>query len=68
MPREKITDRIDLHLTESMKQDLQDMAMREDRKVSDLCRHILACWLYGHQHSCVMDGVNAAMSGDEGQP
>jgi hypothetical protein len=67
MQREKISDRVDLHLTESMKRDLQDMALKQDRKVSDLCRHILACWLYGNQHSCVADPVNAAMSCDEGR-
>jgi len=67
MPREKITDRIDLHLTDAMKRDLQDEALKQDRKVSDLCRHILACWLYGHQHSCGADHVNTAMRGDEGR-
>jgi hypothetical protein len=60
--REKITDRIDLHLPESMKRDLQDCAMRDDRKVSDFIRHILACWLYGHQHSCTPDGNPDASS------
>lgn len=58
---EKITERIDLHLPESMKRDLQDMAMREDRKVSDLVRHIVACYLYGHQHSFGRDAVKTAM-------
>lgn len=57
---EKITERIDLHVSETMKHDLQDMAMREDRKVSDLVRHIVACWLYGHQHSCGHDAVKTA--------
>jgi hypothetical protein len=62
--REKITDRIDLHLTEAMKRDLQDEALKQDRKVSDLVRHIVACWLYGHQHSCGAESVKPAISGE----
>jgi hypothetical protein len=59
--REKITTRIDLHLPESMKADLLDLALAEDRKVSDLVRHIVACYLYGHQHNCSSRSVNEAI-------
>lgn len=61
---EKITERVYLHLTESMKRDLQDLALREDRKVSDLVRHIVCCYLYGHQHNCSGQPVNDAISGE----
>lgn len=65
--REKITERVDLHLPETMKRDLQDMAMKEDRKVSDLVRHIVACWLYGHQHGCHIDGMQDAHGSEVGR-
>lgn len=62
--REKITTRIDLHLPESMKADLLDLALAEDRKVSDLVRHIVACYLYGHQSRCVSPGCLDAQHGE----
>ena len=62
--REKITTRIDLHLTETMKADLLDLALKEDRKVSDLVRHIVACYLYGHKTSCVQDALTVAGCGE----
>jgi hypothetical protein len=64
---EKITERIDLHLPLTMKQDIQDEAMQQDRKVSDYIRHVLACHLYGSQHNCQPDEGKAAMRGDQGQ-
>jgi hypothetical protein len=47
MTQEKITEQIKLHLPESMKRDLQDAAMADDRKVSDYIRHVLSNHLYG---------------------
>lgn len=44
---EKITEAIKLHLPESMKRDIQDHAMADDRKVSDWIRHVLFIHLYG---------------------
>ena len=44
---EKITEAIKLHLPESMKRDIQDHAMADDRKVSDWIRHVLFMHLYG---------------------
>jgi hypothetical protein len=67
MPQEKITESLKLHLGEGMKRDLQDAAMREDRKVSDYVRHVLALHLYGicglADHETPGNG---AMWGDEG--
>ena len=47
---EKKIDELKIHLTETMKRDLQDMAFIEDRKVSDLARHIIEVYLYGAKH------------------
>lgn len=44
---EKITEAVKLHLPESMKRDIQDACMADDRKVSDWIRHVLALHLYG---------------------
>lgn len=64
---EKITERIDLHLPLSMKQDIQDAAMNEDRKVSDYIRHVLACWLYGMKNNCQGSDCNDAMRSEKGR-
>lgn len=47
MNQEKITEAVKLHLPESMKRDIQDAAMADDRKVSDYIRHVLSLHLYG---------------------
>lgn len=47
---EKKIDELKIHVTETMKRDLQDMALVEDRKVSDLARHIIEVYLYGAKH------------------
>ena len=44
---EKITEAIKLHLPESMKRDVQDAAMADDRRVSDWIRHVIGLHLYG---------------------
>jgi hypothetical protein len=61
---EKITERIDLHLPLTMKHDIQDAAMAEDRKVSDYIRHVLACHLYWVKNNCTPTECNAAMRGE----
>jgi metal-responsive CopG/Arc/MetJ family transcriptional regulator len=44
---EKCLEAIKLHLPETLKQKLQDLAMREDRKVSEFIRVILEDYVYG---------------------
>lgn len=62
---DKITEAIKLHLSESMKRDLQDAAMSDDRKVSDYIRHVLAQHLYGIKGTILADG-NGAIQGEQG--
>ena len=65
MTTEKITEAIKLHLPESMLRDVQDAAMADDRKVSEVIRHVLALYLYGIKGIAERDGVNRANRGDE---
>ena len=46
---EKKTDEIKVHLGESLKRDIQDLAMADDRRVSDYIRIILEYHVYGAQ-------------------
>lgn len=46
---EKLLDHIKVHLGESLKRDLQDLAMADDRRVSDYIRIILEYHVYGAQ-------------------
>lgn len=66
MPQEKITEAIKLHLPETMKRDIQDAAMSDDRKVSDWIRHVLALHLYGLMNIKDRDGaeVNGSNRGE----
>jgi hypothetical protein len=43
----KVCESIKLHLPERLKRDVQDAAMKDDRKVSEWIRHVLALHLYG---------------------
>lgn len=64
---EKITEQIKLHLPESMKRDVQDAAMADDRKVSDYIRHVLSIHLYGIKGMAEREETDKrAMRGDEG--
>lgn len=44
---EKALETITLHLPESLKRDLQDLALAEDRAVGEWIRHHLALIVYG---------------------
>ena len=46
-PMEKSIETITLHLPESLKRDLQDLALAEDRAVGEWIRHHLAMIVYG---------------------
>lgn len=46
---EKLMDNVKVHLGESLKRDLQDLAMADDRKVSDYIRMVLEYHVYGAQ-------------------
>jgi len=59
MPEKKI-DELKIHVTETMKRDLQDMALIEDRKVSDLARHIIELYLYGAKHRVKLQETEGA--------
>lgn len=50
---EKVTEAVKLHLPGRLKRDVQDAAMKDDRKVSEFIRHVLALYLYGRR------GINA---------
>ena len=68
MAPEKITEAVKLHLPESMKRDLQDAAMADDRKVSDYIRHVLTYHLYGIKGMAERDASDkGAMRGAEGR-
>lgn len=45
---EKLTEQIKLLLPESMLRELQDLALIQDRSVSEYIRHVLSLHLYGH--------------------
>lgn len=50
---EKCLESIRVHLPESLKRDLQDMAMQQDRALSEMIRYALEDWLYGQsRHLC----------------
>lgn len=44
---EKAVETITLHLPESLKRDLQDLALAEDRAVGEWVRHHLTLIVYG---------------------
>jgi predicted CopG family antitoxin len=58
---EKCVSEITLRLTESLKRDLQDIAVHEDRTVSDVIRSLLEDRLYGlkARHDAMCGQANA---------
>jgi len=48
---EKLTEQVKLLMAEGMLRDCQDVALAQDRSVSDFIRHALAAYLYGHARS-----------------
>ena len=48
---EKLTEQIKLLMSEGMLRDCQDLALAQDRSVSDFIRHVLALHMYGHARS-----------------
>jgi len=53
---EKSLETITLHLPESLKRDLQDLALAEDRSVSEYIRHELSAIVYGRM--ALREGAN----------
>ena len=47
---EKCISEVTLRITETLKRDLQDIAMHEDRSLSDVIRIALEIYLYGYKH------------------
>jgi hypothetical protein len=58
---DKCLDSIKLHLPDGLKRDLQDLALADDRAVSEYIRHVLFAHVYGAKRSD-KEGAN---SGDE---
>lgn len=46
---EKCLEEIHLHVGESLKRDLQDLAMADNRAVGEYLRAVLELHVYGHQ-------------------
>lgn len=46
-PQEKCLEEIHLHLGESLKRDLQDLALADDRAVGEYVRAVLELHVYG---------------------
>lgn len=64
---EKITEHVKLHLPESLLRDVQDAAMKDDRKVSEYVRHVLSLHLYGTKGSHQQPDDNGTMCPGEGR-
>jgi hypothetical protein len=45
---DKLTEQVKLNLSETMLRDLQDLALLQDKSVSDAIRSVLRLYLYGH--------------------
>ncbi len=66
---EKCIAEVTVRLSDTLKRDLQDLAMLEDRKLSDMIRVILESALYGLKHrrdeACLLpDSRRATRGGD----
>ena len=65
MPEKRI-DEITVRVSDTLKRDLQDVAMHNDRKLSDVIRIALEIYLYGYKHrtdeSCMHSKVCGAMT------
>lgn len=59
---EKCLDSIKLHLPEGLKRDVQDLALAEDRSVSEYIRHWLAHHVYGAKRFD-KEGANSSEEG-----
>lgn len=47
---EKKVSEMTIRLSDTLKRDAQDVAMYEDRKLSDIVRIALEVYIYGHKH------------------
>jgi len=47
---EKCISEVTVRLSDTLKRDLQDVAMHHDRSLSDLIRIVLETYLYGAKH------------------
>ena len=63
MDHEKITESIRVHMSESLKRDLQDLAVQQDLAVSELIRVALEDWLYGQARHLCRQGPQSAERG-----
>ena len=59
MDHEKNLESIRVHLPESLKLDLMDLAIQQDRKLSELVRFALEDWLYGQVRHVCKQGPNS---------
>ncbi len=66
---EKCIAEVTVRLSDTLKRDLQDLAMLEDRKLSDMIRVLLETSLYGLKHrrddACAIPESCRAMRGHE---
>lgn len=66
---EKCIAEITLRLSDTLKRDLQDLAMHEDRSLSDMIRALLEVSIYGLKHradaSCARADSRQTMRGNE---
>jgi predicted transcriptional regulator len=66
---EKCIAEVTVRLSDTLKRDLQDLAMMEDRKLSDMIRVILETSLYGLKHkrddACGIEQPCQTMRGNE---
>jgi hypothetical protein len=63
MDHEKNLESIRVHLPESLKVDLMELAIQQDRKLSELVRFALEDWLYGQARHVCKQGPNSAGRG-----
>jgi hypothetical protein len=59
MDHEKNLESIRVHLPESLKLDLMEIAIQQDRKLSELVRFALEDWTYGQARHACKQGPNS---------
>ena len=64
MDMEKKIDEIKLHVTESMKRDIQDAAMADDRRVSDWVTHHIGLILKLRKSGVIMTNCAGCSRGE----
>lgn len=68
---EKCIAEVTVRLADTLKRDLQDLAMHKDRSLSDMIRVLLETAVYGLKHrrdeACSLSGSCGARRGDLGQ-